>query len=33
MEFQYRGLKGTPEQVAQCPQSYTGHYLQKCLTE
>ena len=24
---------GTPEQVAQCPQSYTGHYLQKCLTE
>ena len=24
--------QGTPEQVAQCPESYTGHYLQSELT-
>ena len=22
---------GTPEEVAQCPQSYTGHYLKRML--
>ena len=24
---------GTPEQVAQCPESYTGQYLKKKLEE
>ena len=24
--------QGTPEEVAQCPQSYTGHYISKYLT-
>ena len=23
--------QGTPEQVAECPQSYTGHYVKKML--
>lgn len=25
--------QGTPEQVAECEQSYTGHYVKKCLSE
>ena len=25
--------EGTPEQVAQCPESYTGQYLQHILPE
>jgi excinuclease ABC subunit A len=25
--------EGTPEQIAQCPQSYTGEYLKKHLAD
>ena len=25
------GCAGTPEEVAQCPESYTGQYLKKVL--
>ena len=25
--------KGTPEEVADCPQSYTGQYIRRCLEQ